>query len=256
MVSSVSDTLKHIKFQFNYIFAHRLRFMAKQNPKYHNTFSIDNVIFGFDENGLKVLLIERAEEAFIGQMALPGNLGREDENLDNGAARILFELTGLKDAHLEQLYTFGELNRHPLGRVITVAYYSLIRIRNYELQPRISFAKSARWVSVNEIPQLPFDHNRIIDKALERLRGKLRYKPLGFELLPEKFTLSQLQQLYESILQIPIDTRNFRKKMLGYDLIIELGEKQKDVSHRAAKLYKFDKKQYQKLEKLGFNFDL
>ena len=230
--------------------------MKKNNPDYHNTFSIDTAIFGFDEGNLRMLLIERAEEAFIGQMALPGNLVKDDEDLDTGAARILYELTGLKDAHLEQLYTFGDVNRHPLGRVITVAYYSLIRIKKYKLQPKISFAKRAIWVSVSEIPQLAFDHNLIVEKALDRLKSKLRYKPIGFELLPEKFTLSQLQDLYESILQIPIDKRNFRKKMLSYDLLIELDEKQQGVSHRAAKLYKFDKKRYEHLDKLGFNFQL
>ena len=230
--------------------------MKKNAPNYHNTFSIDDVIFGFDEGELKILLIERAQEAFIGQLALPGNLVREDENLDNAAKRILYELTGLQDAHLEQLYTFGETNRHPLGRVITVAYYSLIRITKSKLQPRISFAKNALWVSVSKIPQLAFDHNIIVDKALERLRAKVRYKPIGFELLSEKFSLTQLQDLYETILQIPIDKRNFRKKILSYDFLVELGEKQKEVSHRAASLYKFDKKRYQHLDKLGFNFEL
>lgn len=230
--------------------------MKKNDPDYHNTFSIDNAIFGFDEGDLKILVIERAEEAFIGQLALPGNLVREDENLDVGASRILFELTGLKDAHLEQLFTFGDINRHPLGRVITVAYYSLIRIKKYKLQPQISFAKRASWISVREIPQLAFDHNIIVDKALDRLRGKLRYKPIGFELLAEKFSLSQLQDLYESILQIPIDKRNFRKKILSYDFLVELDEKQRGVSHRAAKLYKFDKKRYEHLDKLGINFEL
>ncbi len=223
---------------------------------YNNTFSIDNVIFGFDEGFLKVLLIERAEETFIGKMALPGNLVRVDEDLDSSAARILNELTGLKDAHLEQLYTFGDVNRHPLGRVITVAYYSLIRIKKHKLLPQSTFAKRAIWIPVNEIPQLAFDHNVIVDRALERLRAKLRFKPIGFELLSEKFSLSQLQDLYESILQIAIDKRNFRKKILSYDLLIPLNEKQKDVSHRAAMLYKFDKMRYQHLDKLGFNFEL
>lgn len=230
--------------------------MKKNLENYRNTFSIDNVIFGFDAGDLRVLLIERAEEVLIGKMALPGNLGRIDEDLDTGAARILYELTGLKNAHLEQLYTFGDVKRHPLGRVITVAYYSLIKITNSNLQPKISFAKKASWVSISNIPKLAFDHNKIIDKALERIRGKLRYKPIGFELLPEKFTLSQLQGIYESILQIPIDKRNFRKKILSYNLLIELNEKQIGVSHRAAKLYKFDKKRYQSLDKLGFNFEL
>jgi 8-oxo-dGTP diphosphatase len=230
--------------------------MQRKHPDYHNTFSIDTVIFGFDEGNLKVLLIERGEEAFIGKMALPGNLVNEDESLDEGAGRILYELTGLKNTHLEQLYTFGEVNRHPLGRVITVAYYSLIRIKKLKLQPKISFAKRAVWVSVSEIPSLAFDHNQIVDKALDRLKGKLWYKPIGFELLSEKFTLTQLQGIYESILQIPIDKRNFRKKMLGYDLLIELEEKQEGVSHRAAKLYKFDKHRYELLDKLGFKFEL
>ncbi len=230
--------------------------MKQKQSNYNNTFSIDNVILGFDEGNLCVLLIERAEEAFIGQMALPGNLGRSTEDLDTGAARILYELTGLKNAHLEQLYTFGEINRHPLGRVITVAYYSLIKITKNKPQPKISFAKHAKWVSISQIPKLAFDHNKIVEKALERIRGKLRYKPIGFELLPEKFTLSQLQDIYESILQIPIDKRNFRKKMLGYNLLIELNEKQQGVSHRAAKLYKFDKKRYEHLDKLGFSFEL
>jgi 8-oxo-dGTP diphosphatase len=224
--------------------------------QYHNTFSIDNVILGFDSGALKVLLIERAEEAFIGQMALPGNLVREDENLDSGAARILFKLTGLEESHLEQLYTFGDVNRHPLGRVITVAYYSLIRIQDFNLMPRTSFAKKASWVNVSKIPPLAFDHNQIVNKALERIRGKLRYKPIGFDLLPEKFTLRQLQDLYECILQIPIDTRNFRKKIITYDFLVACGEKQQQVSHRAAKLYRFDKKRYQELEQQGFNFDL
>ncbi|HQU99615.1 MAG: NUDIX hydrolase [Bacteroidia bacterium] len=230
--------------------------MKHKPTDYDNTFSIDNVIFGFDEGSLKVLLIERAEEAFIGKMALPGNLVRHDENLDLGASRILYELTGLKDAHLEQLYTFGDINRHPLGRVITVAYYSLIRIKKYKLQPKISFAKRAAWIPVAEIPQLAFDHNVIVEKALDRLRGKLRYKPIGFELLSEKFSLSQLQDLYESILLIAIDKRNFRKKILSYDFLIALNEKQKDVSHRAAKLYRFDKKRYELLDKKGINFEL
>jgi 8-oxo-dGTP diphosphatase len=230
--------------------------MQKKDQKYFNTFSIDNVIFGFNSGVLHVLLIERAEEVLIGQMALPGNLGRTNEDLDSGAARILYELTGLKNAHLEQLYTFGDVKRHPLGRVITVAYYSLIKISKLKLEPKSSFAKKATWVAITAIPKLAFDHNLIIEKALERIRGKLLYKPIGFELLPEKFTLSQLQGIYESILQTPIDKRNFRKKILRYNLLIELNEKQQAVSHRAAKLYKFDKKRYKALDKLGFIFEL
>lgn len=223
---------------------------------YHSTFSIDCVIFGFDEGDLKILLIERGEEVHIGSLAIPGNIARDDEDIDQGARRILFELTGLREHHMEQLYTFGDVARHPLGRVITVAYFALHKIRKQKLKPQSTFASRALWVSVNQVPPLPFDHNKIVDKALERLKNKIRYQPIGFELLPEKFTLSQLQNLYEAILQIPIDKRNFRKKILNFGLLIELSEKQKGVSHRAAKLYKFDKKRYEHLYSLGFNFEL
>ncbi|MBL0051574.1 MAG: NUDIX hydrolase [Bacteroidetes bacterium] len=223
---------------------------------YHSTFSIDCVIFGFDEGDLKILLIQRAEEVHIGSLALPGNIARDDEDIDQGAARILNELTGLEEHHLEQLYTFGDVNRHPFGRVITVAYFALLKIRKNKLKPKSAFASNALWIAVNQIPKLPFDHNKIIIKAMERLKNKIRYQPIGFELLPEKFTLSQLQNLYESILQVPLDKRNFRKKILGFGLLVELSEKQKGVSHRAANLFKFDKKRYEHLCSLGFNFEL
>lgn len=230
--------------------------MTNQLAQYNNSFSIDCVIFGFDEGDLKVLLIERAEEVFIGQLALPGNLVRVDENIDDAAARILYELTGLRNTHLEQLYTFGDVGRHPLGRVITIAYFSLINVKHQLLRPKSSFASRAIWVSVKNIPNMPFDHNLIFTKALERLRNKIRYQPIGFELLPRKFSLSQLQNLYESILQIPLDKRNFRKKILSFELLHELPEKQTNVSHRAAKLFEFDKIRYERLSSLGFNFEL
>ena len=218
--------------------------------------TVDCVIFGLDADDLKVLLIRRASDPHKGKWALPGGFVDMDESLEHAALRELEEETGLTRVYLEQLYTFGDVHRHPLGRVITVAYYSLIRICSYNLQPRSSFARKAIWVNVSELPELAFDHNLIVAKALERIRGKLRYRPIGFELLPEKFTLRQLQELYESILQIELDTRNFRKKILGYGILAESGEKQKQVSHRAAKLYRFDKNRYRELEQLGLNFDL
>ncbi|MBX2846528.1 MAG: NUDIX hydrolase [Saprospiraceae bacterium] len=219
--------------------------------------SVDCVIFGFDENeiDLKVLLIERGEEPFFGQMALPGDLVNIDENIDESAKRVLRELTGLDDIFLEQLFTFGNITRHPLGRVVTVTYYALIKPSDFDLLPS-GFATMAEWRSISEIRELAFDHFKILSTALTRLKGKIRYQPIGFNLLPEKFTLTQLQSLYETILDTDFDKRNFRKKILSMDMLIPLNEKQKGVAHRAARLYKFDMERYDKLQTLGFNFAL
>lgn len=219
--------------------------------------STDCVIFGFDEdaNDLKVLVIERGEEPFYGQMALPGDLVKQDEDLDSAAKRVLKELAGLEDIFLEQLYTFGNLTRHPLGRVVTVAYYALIKPSDSDLVPA-SFAKRAEWRAISDIKELAFDHYKILSSALNRLKGKIRYQPIGFNLLPEKFTLSQLQKLYEVILDTDYDKRNFRKKILGMDILIPTNERQKGVAHRAARLYEFDLEKYEKLSTLGFNYVL
>jgi 8-oxo-dGTP diphosphatase len=150
---------------------------------------------------------------------------------------------------LEQFYTFGALGRHPQGRVITVAYYAMIRLTgNKEVAPlpTTHFAKRAVWMSLKDLPELAFDHSRIFRKSFEKIKNKISYQPIAFELLPEKFTLTQLQQLYEVVLNKKLDKRNFRKKMLAYDILKELDEKQKGVSYRAAKLYKFDKRKYAK----------
>jgi len=225
-------------------------------PKLHSDFSVDCVIFGFDKGELKILLIERGEEPFKNFMALPGNLVYDNEDIDAAAGRVLRELTSLGDIYLEQLYTFGEVNRHPQGRVITVAYFALIKVKKHHLNPQVSFARKVEWYAISDIPALAFDHSQIVEKAYRRLQNKIRYQPIGFELLPEKFTLSQLQQLYEVILEKPIDKRNFRKKILSFGLLVELDEKQKNVSHRAAKLYKFNKSRYNNLKKMGFSFEL
>ena len=148
---------------------------------------------------------------------------------------------------MEQFYTFGALGRHPQGRVITVAYYAMIRLTGQkDVSPITDFAKQAVWVNVKDIPELAFDHSRIFRKGFEKIRNKISYQPIAFELLPEKFTLTQLQNLYEVILNKKLDKRNFRKKMLSYDILKELDEKQKGVSYRAAKLYKFDKRKFAK----------
>ncbi len=217
-------------------------------PKFDSVFSIDCVIFGFDKGELKVLLIERNEEPFKDCLALPGYLVEQNESIDFAANRILYELTGLKDIFMEQFYTFGEVNRHPQGRVITVAYYAILRLNaTKELKPVTNFAKKAFWHPVANLPELAFDHSQIFAKAFQKIKRKITYQPIAFELLPEKFTLSQLQMLYELILNKKLDKRNFRKKMLNFGILKELDEKQKGVSYRAAKLYKFDRRKYGKL---------
>ncbi|MFC5283903.1 NUDIX hydrolase [Pedobacter alpinus] len=214
---------------------------------FESIFTVDCIIFGFDEGELKILLIERNEEPFKGWFALPGYFVENTEAIETAAKRILYESTGLKDIYMEQFYTFGALGRHPQGRVITVAYYALIRLNGQkDLHPITNFAKQAVWVNVKDIPELAFDHSRIFRKGFEKIRNKISYQPIAFELLPEKFTLTQLQNVYEVILNKKLDKRNFRKKMLSYDILRELDEKQKGVSYRAAKLYKFDKRKYAK----------
>jgi len=214
---------------------------------FESVFTVDCIIFGFDEGELKILLIERNEDPFKGWFALPGYFVENTESIESAAQRILYESTGLKGIYMEQFYTFGALNRHPQGRVITVAYYAMIRLTNQkDLKPITNFAKQAVWMPVKDMPELAFDHSRIFRKGFEKIRNKISYQPIAFELLPEKFTLTQLQNLYEVILNKKLDKRNFRKKMLAYDILKELDEKQKGVSYRAAKLYKFDKRKYAK----------
>ena len=222
---------------------------------FKSAFSVDNIIFGFDEEGLKVLLIKRGMIPYQDQWALPGDLVYPNEDLEAAAGRILEELTGLRDVFLEQVRAFGTVNRHPLGRVITIAYYSLIRINRYRVTPA-SFARKAKWHPVTEIKDLAFDHNEILQTCLERLRQHVRTRPIGFELLPQKFTLTELQHLYEAVLSVPLDKRNFRKKILSTDLLIDLDELQSNVAHRPAKLYSFNREKYDKLNAEGYNFEL
>lgn len=215
----------------------------------------DCVVFGLDAEDLKVLLIERALTPYKGEWALPGGFVHVGESLDDSALRELKEETGLSKVYLEQLYSFGNPDRDPREHVVTVAYYALVNL--VEHRPKADTdAKNAAWFSLDELPPLAFDHKKIIECAIERLRGKLRYQPIGFELLPPKFTLSELQWLYERILEQEIDKRNFRKKLLGLGILKETGEFQQDVAHRAAKLYRFDRKRYRTHSKEGFNFEI
>ena len=217
--------------------------------------TVDCVVFGLDEEDLQVLLIQRAGDPFAGRWALPGGFVDVDETLDVAARRELEEETGLRIRFLEQLYTFGAVHRDPRDRVVTVAYYALVRLADHKLRAA-SDARDARWCSVSRPPRLAFDHAHILHLAHERLRGKVCYQPIGFELLPAKFTLRHLQHLYETILGRPLDKRNFRKKILGMDLLIELDEWEVEVAHRAARLYRFDKRKYQELCGRGFHFEV
>lgn len=217
--------------------------------------TVDMVIFAMGEESLQVLLIQRKEPPFRGKWALPGGFVRVDESLDDAAQRELREETGVAGLFLEQLHTFGDLNRDPRERVVTVAYYALINPRGYVLQASTD-AEDARWHSVRHLPPLAFDHAKIVDLAQQRLRSQVRYQPIGFELLPEQFTLRQLQHLYEQVLGRSLDKRNFRKKVLSMKFILETKERERAVPHRAARYYRFDKRKYQRLLKQGFHFEI
>jgi len=217
--------------------------------------AVDCVVFGLDREDLKVMLIKRGEKPFRGRWALPGGFVRMSESLDEAARRELEEETGLRDVFLEQLYTFGEPKRDPRGRTVSVAYYALVQLEGRVVKASTDAADAA-WFSVNDVPELAFDHDRILETAVNRLRGKVRYVPIGFELLPERFTLTQLQQLYETVLDREFDKRNFRKKVLALGVLEDTGEIQQDVAHRAARLFRFDEDAYKRLIKQGFNFEL
>jgi 8-oxo-dGTP diphosphatase len=199
--------------------------------------SVDCVIFGFDNNELKVLLIKSDLESFRDKWSLLGDLVRPDENLDHASYRILKDRTGLDDVYLEQVYTFGEVRRHPAGRVITTAYYSLINIKDHQL--KLSH-NELHWHPVQEITTLAFDHKTILNTCLERLRSKIEEHPIVFNLLPEKFSLRELQNLYEAILGTKMDRRNFRKKFFLMDWLVDMNELEQDVPHRPGKLYRFN----------------
>ena len=217
--------------------------------------TVDCVVFGFDEAELKVLLIQRGLEPFKGKWALPGGFVRVDETLKNAARRELEEEAGLKRVFLEQLYTFGAINRDPRERVVSVVYFALVKLSAHQTKAATD-AADALWFPISQTPKLAFDHADILAVALNRLKAKVRYEPIGFELLPAKFTLSQLQHLYEAVLGSALDKRNFRKKVLGYDFLIPLKEQQATGRHRPAQLYRFDAGKYKKLKERGFNFEL
>jgi 8-oxo-dGTP diphosphatase len=217
--------------------------------------TVDCVVFGLDDEDLKVLLIQRKHDPFAGRWALPGGFVDVGEAPEQAARRELEEETGLGDVFLEQLYTFGDPDRDPREHVVSVAHYALVNVRD----ARVGAADDARdagWFRVRKPPPLAFDHDKILRMAHERLKSRLRREPLGFEFLPRSFTLSQLQRLYETILGTTIDKRNFRRRVLRTGLLVPTGQTQKEVAHRAARLYRFDMRKYRRLSKQGFHFEI
>ncbi|MBK8945983.1 MAG: NUDIX hydrolase [Ignavibacteriae bacterium] len=229
--------------------------MTASSSEIIKNLSIDCVVFGFEKSKLEVLLIKRKLNPEKGNWALPGGFVLKTETLDQAAVRILEETSNVKNIYLEQVHTFSKIDRFPLRRVISVAYFALINPEKHFLKPGTD-TSDVQWFNINENINLPFDHSEILTKSLNLLRQKVRNKPIGFELLPEKFSLTQLQNLYECILGESLDKRNFRKRIMSLKMLSQLNDFQKGVSHRAARLYKFNSKAYNELKNKGFNFQI
>lgn len=218
----------------------------------HPAVTTDCVIFGFDGERLQVLLIERGIEPFKGRWAFPGGFIKMDETAEEGALRELKEETGMENAFIQQFHTFSNPLRDPRERVITIAFYALVRIQEVKGGDD---AASARWFPLDKIPALAFDHDHMLRMATQRLRQEIHFHPIGFELLPEKFTLRELQSLYEAILGITFDRRNFAKKMLHLEILNELDETVWPTPKREAKLFSFNAGKYEELKRKGFRIE-
>lgn len=214
--------------------------------------SVDCVIFGFDENKLKVLLIRSDLKKYQGKWSLLGDLVGQHEDLDAAAYRILKQRTGLDDVYLEQVQTFGSVNRHPAGRVVTLAYCSLVNVRNHKLK---ILDNELHWHDVQGVTDLAFDHQQIFLTCYQWLQKRIQEHPLGFNLLPRKFSLRDLQNLYEAILDTKMDRRNFRKKFFAMDFLIDIDEMEQAVPHRPGKLYKFNYEKYERKKKKWAGID-
>ncbi len=218
--------------------------------------TVDAIVFGYEpKEGLAVLLVKRKYQPFKGSWAIPGGFVLEKESLEDAVKRELKEEAGIEVNFLEQLYSFGEPNRDPRSRIVTIAYYGLIRRSKFELFASTD-AEDAQWFSINKLPKLAFDHQKIFDRALERLQNKITYQPIGFELLNEKFTIDEVHNLYETIHNRELDRRNFRKKFLKLDILKELKEKKSEGRGRPGSYYNFDKKKYDKLKNKGMVFEI
>jgi ADP-ribose pyrophosphatase YjhB (NUDIX family) len=218
--------------------------------------AVDCIIFGYDilEKEIKLLLIKRSFEPAMGKWSLAGGFVRENESLDEAASRILYMLTGLRDVYMEQSYTYGAINRDPGARVVSSAYSALIKIQ--DIDRKLKEQNGAHWQSLARLPKLIFDHRDMVERSLNELRRMIKIKPVGFELLPEKFTLVQLQDLYEAIYQRSIDKRNFRKKILSMNILEKLDEKERTTSKKGAFYYRFIRERYEILKENGFYFNL
>jgi len=214
--------------------------------------TVDCVIFGFEENKLKVLLIKSDLELFNGRLSLLGDIVQNNEELDDAAYRVLKERTGMNDVFLDQVRTFGSPKRHPGGRVVTVAYCSLLNINHHELK---ILDNELHWHPVASLKEMAFDHKEILDACYAWLQKRIQEHPLGFNLLPDKFSLRELQNLYEAILGVSLDRRNFRKKFASMDLLIDIDEMEQDVPHRPGKLYKFNFEKYEKSKRKWVGID-
>lgn len=214
--------------------------------------TVDCVIFGFEENKLKVLLIKSDLAVFNGRLSLLGDIVKDNEELEDAAYRVLKERTGMNDVFLEQVRTFGSPDRHPGGRVITVAYCSLLNIHHHELKIHDN---DLHWHPVASLKEMAFDHKEVVDVCYTWLQKRIQEHPLGFNLLPDKFSLRELQNLYEAILNVNLDRRNFRKKFASMDLLIDIDEMEQDVPHRPGKLYKFNFEKYAKSKRKWVGID-
>lgn len=223
-------------------------------PKILN--AVDAIIFGFDETQreFKLLILKRKFEPAKGEWSLMGGFVKSNESLDDAAQRIVLQLTGLEKVYMEQLYTFGDVERDPGGRIVSTAYFSLIKINDHNKELARSYG--AYWITLSELPRLIFDHSDMVKKALRKLRIRARTQPIGFELLPEKFTIPQLQSLYEAIYRLPFDKRNFRRKILSMGLLEKLEEKEKESSKKGAYYYRFNQNKYEELVEKGFSFEV
>lgn len=214
--------------------------------------TIDCVIFGFEENRLKVLLIRSDLKHFEGKWSLLGNIAGDTEELDDAAQRVLFQRTGMTDVFLEQVKTFGTIGRHPGGRVLTIAYCSLLNIQHHELKIHDN---ELHWHNVKGLGNMAFDHQIIVEECHQWLQKRIQEQPLAFNLLPEKFSLRELQNVYEAILDVEMDRRNFRKKFFSMDFLIDIDEYEENVPHRPGKLYKFNFQKYEKNKRNWFGID-
>lgn len=228
--------------------------IADYNKEDKVLLAVDCIIFGFDEEDLKILLIKRDFEPEKGKWSLMGGFLHKEETLDIAAIRVLNSLTGIQNIYMEQLYSFSKVDRDPVERTVSVAYYALINIKEHKEELIEKY--SAKWFSLKDFPKLIFDHNKMVEHAINRLRYRASTKPIGFELLPQKFTMRQLQKLYEAILDKELDKRNFTNKVQGLDILLKLDEKETESSKKGSFLFTFDKNKYDLKINEGFQFKL